>query len=72
MKLNNSTLLITGGIERSQNNKFIRIYESVTPLYRMAKESDILGIIDFLSSNNSKYISGQNIKVDGGFINKLN
>ncbi len=58
-----------GGIERSQNNKFIRRYESATPLRRMAEESDILGIIDFLSSNNSKYITGQNIKVDGGFTN---
>ena len=62
-------MISPGGIERSQDNKFIKRYESVTPLRRMAKETDILGIIEFLSSNDSKYITGQNIKVDGGFTN---
>ena len=33
----------------------------------MAKEDDLIGPIIFLASDMSKYITGQNIFVDGGF-----
>jgi len=56
-----------GGIERNQSDEFIEKYSDMTPLKRMAKEEDIKGAIVFLSSDLSLYVTGQNIKVDGGY-----
>ena len=56
-----------GGILRKQSKKFISNYNNKTPLKRMAKESDIIGAVIFLSSDLSEYITGQDIIVDGGF-----
>ena len=56
-----------GGIFRNQPKKFVKAYIKKTALNRMAKESDFVGIIAFLSSDASSYITGQNIIVDGGW-----
>ena len=56
-----------GGIKRGQPEKFIKKYEHIVPLKRMAEADDIAGPVVFLASNASKYITGQNIMVDGGW-----
>ena len=56
-----------GGIYRNHSKKFVNNYSSKTPLKRMANEQDIVGPILFFLSNHSKYITGQNLIVDGGF-----
>ena len=56
-----------GGILRLQPKNFIKKYASKTPLNRMAIENDIIGSVIFLSTDMSKYITGQDILVDGGF-----
>tara|TARA_B100001123_G_C15248827_1_gene1002011 strand:- start:958 stop:1704 length:747 start_codon:yes stop_codon:yes gene_type:complete len=56
-----------GGIVRKQSKTFIKKYSSKTLLKRMAKEEDIVWPIIFLISNSSKYVTGQNLIVDGGF-----
>ena len=56
-----------GGIKRGQPKSFIDKYEQRTPLARMATEDDFRGVIAFLSSSASGYITGQNIMVDGGW-----
>ena len=56
-----------GGIFRNQDPAFLERYESRTPLKRMAHEDDFIGATIFLASDLSKYITGQNIVVDGGF-----
>lgn len=61
--------VLPGGIKRNQSKKFIAKYNAKTPLRRMANESDIVGTVIFLSSSMSNYITGQNIRVDGGFGN---
>lgn len=38
-----------------------------TPLQRMATEDDFRGTIAYLASDLSKYITGQNLIVDGGW-----
>lgn len=56
-----------GGIERNQPESFKEKYILKTPLKRMAKEDDLIGIIAFLASDMSCYMTGQNISVDGGW-----
>jgi NAD(P)-dependent dehydrogenase (short-subunit alcohol dehydrogenase family) len=56
-----------GGIFRNQPESFVKKYEQNTPLKRMATEDDFRGVIAFLASDLSSYITGQNISVDGGW-----
>ncbi len=56
-----------GGIRRNQAVEFIHRYESRTPLRRMATEDDFRGAIAYLASDLSRYVTGQNLAVDGGW-----
>mgnify|MGYP001228613475 FL=1 len=56
-----------GGVWRNQPNKFVERYESRTPLGRMATEEDFKGVVAYLASDLSAYVTGQNIVVDGGW-----
>ena len=56
-----------GGILRGQDSKFVKNYKKKTLLNRMAKENDIINSIEFLISENSSYITGHNLVIDGGF-----
>lgn len=56
-----------GGIGRGQPQSFTTQYIGRTPLNRMGTEEDFLGVIAFLSSNLSAWVTGQNIVVDGGW-----
>lgn len=56
-----------GGIFRNQDPDFVKRYEEKTPMRRMGTESDMIGAIEFLSSERAKYITGQILNVDGGF-----
>jgi 3-oxoacyl-[acyl-carrier protein] reductase len=56
-----------GGIFNGQKEFFVKNYIARTPAGRMAKVEDFSGLICFLSSEESNYITGQNIIVDGGF-----
>ncbi|MDP3741292.1 MAG: SDR family oxidoreductase [bacterium] len=56
-----------GGIFNNQKQAFVDNYVAKTPAGRMAQTSDLVGIICFLASDDSDYLTGQNITVDGGF-----
>ena len=56
-----------GGVYRNQSKHFIEKYEARTPLKRMAVEEDFRGAVAFLSSDMSKYVTGQILFVDGGW-----
>lgn len=56
-----------GGVFRNQPKQFVERYESKTPLGRMATEEDFKGVIAYLASDMSSYVTGQNILVDGGW-----
>ena len=56
-----------GGIFRNQDKKFIKKYVSRTLLGRMANETDIIGGVIYFSTDLSKYVTGQNLFIDGGF-----
>ncbi|MDD3925139.1 MAG: SDR family oxidoreductase [bacterium] len=54
----------------SQPEAFVRQYSDRTMLGRLAGDEDLKGIIVFLSSAASSYITGANIPVDGGYTAK--
>jgi NAD(P)-dependent dehydrogenase (short-subunit alcohol dehydrogenase family) len=56
-----------GGIFDNQNISFVENYEKKVPLRRMGLPEDITPSVSFLLSNESKYITGQNLIVDGGW-----
>lgn len=55
-----------GGLYSDQNEKFIEKYNKKVPLGRMANNDDIKGVVVFLASQASSYITGVNVLVDGG------
>ena len=56
-----------GGVEDGQSLKFIKRYVERTPLKRMAKPDDVVGASLYLLSDASIYVSGTDLKVDGGW-----
>jgi NAD(P)-dependent dehydrogenase (short-subunit alcohol dehydrogenase family) len=56
-----------GGIARGQPPAFVARYEARTPMRRMAAEDDFRGVVAFLATDLSAYVTGQNIAVDGGW-----
>ena len=56
-----------GGVFRNQPEAFVQRYEAKTPLGRMAIEDDFRGVVAYLASDLSKYVTGQNFSVDGGW-----
>ncbi len=56
-----------GGIFNHQNEVFVSNFETKVPMKRMGRPDDISGPVAFMLSDESKYITGQNIIVDGGW-----
>lgn len=53
--------------KKSQDKKFINKYKKKVPLNRMATQKDLLSSIAFLASDDSEYITGHNLVIDGGY-----
>lgn len=58
--------LSPGGILNGQNDEFVSKLSSLIPLGRMAARDEYRAAIQFLSSDASAYMNGQNIVMDGG------
>jgi NAD(P)-dependent dehydrogenase (short-subunit alcohol dehydrogenase family) len=56
-----------GGIFNNQDPIFVKNYEHKVPMKRMGSPDDIAPAVSFLLSNEAKYITGQNLIVDGGW-----
>lgn len=56
-----------GGIFNHQDPQFVENYKKKVPMGRMAEPGDIVGAVLFLASDASRYITGQNLAVDGGW-----
>ena len=54
------------GVYNNQDKLFLKRLSNLIPMKRLANKSDIKNIIDFLINKNQKFITGQNIAVDGG------
>jgi NAD(P)-dependent dehydrogenase (short-subunit alcohol dehydrogenase family) len=55
-----------GGVAADQDAEFVRKYTERVPLGRMAEPEDLVGPLLFLASDASRYVTGQNLRVDGG------
>jgi NAD(P)-dependent dehydrogenase (short-subunit alcohol dehydrogenase family) len=56
-----------GGVEGGQDEQFLAKYTARVPLGRMAQEADLGGPLVFLASEASRYVTGHELRVDGGF-----
>jgi NAD(P)-dependent dehydrogenase (short-subunit alcohol dehydrogenase family) len=56
-----------GGLFAGQDELFLEKYCERTPLRRMADPDDLRGPLLFLASDASRYVTGHELRVDGGF-----
>jgi NAD(P)-dependent dehydrogenase (short-subunit alcohol dehydrogenase family) len=58
--------LSPGGVYTGQGHEFVRRLSELIPLGRMAQRDEYRSAVQFLCSNASSYMNGQNIVMDGG------
>ena len=58
--------LSPGGVYTNQDSEFVKRLTNLIPMGRMAKSDEYISAIQFLCSNASAYMNGQNIVMDGG------
>ena len=58
--------LSPGGVQTNQSDEFVQRLTNLIPLGRMAKKAEYRSAVQFLCSNASAYLNGQNIVMDGG------
>ena len=61
-----SNALSPGGIYNDHDDEFVTKLSSLIPLGRMANRDEYRSAIQFLCSDASSYMNGQNIIMDGG------
>jgi NAD(P)-dependent dehydrogenase (short-subunit alcohol dehydrogenase family) len=59
--------LSPGGVLGGQDDEFKRKFKARVPLRRLAEPADLAGPLLFLASDASRYVTGQELRVDGGF-----
>lgn len=58
--------LSPGGVYEDQDDDFVKKISNLIPLGRMAKSNEYRSAVQFLCSDASSYMTGQNIVIDGG------
>ena len=58
--------LSPGGVYEDQKEDFVKKISDLIPLGRMAKSNEYKSAVQFLCSDASSYMTGQNIVIDGG------
>jgi NAD(P)-dependent dehydrogenase (short-subunit alcohol dehydrogenase family) len=59
--------LSPGGVLGAQDEQFKRKFCSRVPLGRMALHDDLIGPLQFLAADASAYVTGTELRIDGGF-----
>jgi NAD(P)-dependent dehydrogenase (short-subunit alcohol dehydrogenase family) len=60
-------VLSPGGVLGGQDPEFLGKFTARTPLRRLAGPDDLTGPLLFLASDASRYVTGHELRVDGGF-----
>ena len=55
-----------GPVKNKQKKKLLKEIENLTPMGRLGNPDDLCGLIFFLATDASSYITGQNVLADGG------
>jgi NAD(P)-dependent dehydrogenase (short-subunit alcohol dehydrogenase family) len=58
--------LSPGGVFENHDIQFVERLSNLIPMARMAKQDEYIGAVQFLCSDASSYMTGQNIVIDGG------
>lgn len=56
-----------GGIFDNQHPSFVERYNAKVPMRRMGTPDDIAPAVSFMLSEEAKYVTGQNLVIDGGW-----
>ena len=56
-----------GGLENNQDEEFLKKYSELTPMKRMMKRGELNGIVEYLCSSKSSYVTGATFIIDGGW-----
>lgn len=56
-----------GGMLFDQDQEFVKKYSKLTPLGRMMNKHELNGIIEYLCSEDSSYVTGATFVIDGGW-----
>ena len=60
-------VLSPGGVEGNQDAAFKAKFQHRVPMGKMAQLDDLVGPLVFLASGASRYVTGTELIVDGGF-----
>ena len=60
-------MISPGGVKSNQSKSFKNKYSKKTFLNRMANINEIGGLVEYILSKKSSYLTGQNIILDGGY-----
>ena len=56
-----------GGAFKDQDDEFVKKYSNLTPMKRMMKTHELNGIVEYLCSSKSSYVTGATFVIDGGW-----
>lgn len=59
--------IVPGGVLFKQEKKFVKAYSNLVPIGRMMKKEELNGLIEYLCSEKSSYITGASFVIDGGY-----
>lgn len=59
--------LVPAGVYNNHKKRFLKKYEKLVPINRMAIEKEIFSGVEFLLNENNTYFTGQCLEIDGGF-----
>ena len=59
-------MLSPGPIKNNQSIKLRKELKNLIPMNRLGKSDELFGLLNFLASEESSYLTGQNIIIDGG------
>lgn len=59
--------IVPGGVQFTQKKEFVKKYSKITPMKRMMKKNELNGLLDYLCSNLSSYMTGSILVLDGGY-----